>query len=678
MKKITFLWMMLLMFSFAGFSQEGILVVQKPYVVLMDAETGNIIDNQFIDLNPLTTQTPKGVTQVGQQIWVTDQLADVIYRFDLEGNHLGNITGNMDNIRGLRIVNNEVWVTNAGASGGAPGNAIVRFDMEGNHLGFFPTDNRSPFDVIDAGNGEVFISYSSGGSPIERRDYDGNFIDFLVSPNQLNFVQQMDITAANKLLVGTFSSPAGVYVFDLPSGSQLNYWSNNGVRGVMETGDGSILWTSSSGIHRLNPATGTSTTLSSTNAQFFGRLNADGGCTTPTLTVETPDPVCEGSSATLVASSNGDEINWYDSATSTTPVFTGTEFTTTELTETTSYWVQAVSYGTGGAGEVITGGARVAPTNNSTATVVAGTSPWGLSFDVHESFTINSVDVYLASSSPGTLEMQLLDVNWELIESATISTPAGSPSNPVQYQVDLDFSVEAGNTYRLVAASSPEMIREFSSGHPGFPYPIGTAGTVTGGTINRSHSNNNVYYFFYNWTVTVGDVEICTSAKEEVVVNVLPSPDAPTGDEEQFFDEGDTLADLDVTADGTLTWYADSGRTTTLPSSTPLVDGTTYYVSQTMEGCESELLAITVHLRLGINDAAQDLIKVYPNPVNDVLNIVSGKSIDKIEVFDITGRKIEEVRNISSTVDFGKYSAGTYVLKISVGEGVRTVKIIKR
>src|SRR5690606_25220556 len=128
----------------------------------------------------------------------------------------------------------------------------------------------------------------------------------------------------------------------------------------------------------------------------------------------------------------------------------------------------------------------------------------------------------------------------------------------------------------------------------------------------------------------------------------------------------------------TLTWYADSGRTTTLPSSTPLVDGTTYYVSQTMEGCESELLAITVHLRLGINDAAQDLIKVYPNPVNDVLNIVSGKSIDKIEVFDITGRKIEEVRNISSTVDFGKYSAGTYVLKISVGEGVRTVKIIKR
>src|SRR5690606_23652305 len=68
---------------------------------------------------------------------------------------------------------------------------------------------------------------------------------------------------------------------------------------------------------------------------------------------------------------------------------------------------------------------------------------------------------------------------------------------------------------------------------------------------------------------------------------------APDGDEDQFFEPGDTLADL-VVVGGNLTWYSDAAGTLTIPNTTLLVDATTYYVNQTLNGCVSDLLAVTV------------------------------------------------------------------------------------
>src|SRR5690606_37484544 len=45
---------------------------------------------------------------------------------------------------------------------------------------------------------------------------------------------------------------------------------------------------------------------------------------------------------------------------------------------------------------------------------------------------------------------------------------------------------------------------------------------------------------------------------------------------------------------GNLTWYSDAAGTILIPDTTLLVDGDTYYVKQTLNGCDSDLLAITV------------------------------------------------------------------------------------
>src|SRR5690606_20833278 len=475
-------------------------------------------------------------------------------------------------------------------------------------------------------------------------------------PSVLNFVQQLWMMDCGNLLVGTFSSPSGIYIFDPATGTQVDYWNESSVRGVIETGDGNILWTSGNGIYKLDTTTGTSTLLVDGAAQFFTLLNPeDSECTTPTLSVEDAE-ICSGTSATLNATSNGDEVNWYDSATATTPIFTGTTFVTPELTETTSYWVQAVTQGAS-EGEVIEGGARLAPASNSSSSVVDATSPWGLSFDTTSDFTITSVDVYLASSTPGDLVMQLLDENWTVLDETTVACPAGSSSNPVQFEVPLNFTVEAGNTYRLVAASSPTMVREFSSEHPGFPYPIGDVGTVTGGTINNSNTNNTVYYFFYNWTVQTGEISTCESELMEVVVTVNPTPAAPLAVGDFYFEDGETLADLEDSLDfeGDLTWYADEALTTELPDTTIIEDETTYWVTQTVNGCESEALEVFAET-LGLMDVNSSSFAVYPNPVKDVLNISSKETVDSVEVYDLAGRSLMLVSKVENNqIDFRSF-----------------------
>lgn len=657
------------------------MVIQSPYVASLDAETGDVIDAQAINMSSVGPSTPKGVTQVGDEIWVSDQNVDAVFRFDMDGNHLGTITGAMDNIKGLGVINNsEVWVTNAGAANGAPGDALVRLDLDGNSLGFYATAPKSAFDVLDTGS-DVLISFIDNGSPVERWDYDGNFIDYVVAPNHLNFAQQLSFTASGDLLVANFSSPSGIYLFDPNTGDELEYWSQSGVRGAIETGDGSILWSNSSGVYRMNPATGSSVMLLSGSAQFFAKIGESGGggsgCTTPTLSVTPPEAICEGFTATIDATTNGEEVRWYESQTATSAIATGTSFTTPALTQTTSYWAQAVNFGDVDLTE-ITGGARLAPTNTSSAAVVSATSPWGLSFNTQSDFVINSVDVYLAGA-PGTLVMQLLDENWALIEETTVSTPAGNSANPVQFEVPLDFEVEANKTYRLVASASPEMIREFSGSHDGFPYFVGDdVATITGGTINNSHTNDTVYYFFYNWTVTAMQVEECLSSRKEVVVEVNPTPNAPVGDAEQQFNQGETLADLEVEATGDLTWYEDANGTVVLPETTQLVDQTTYYVSQTIDGCESDLLAITVYLSLGATSFDEYALHVYPNPVSTMLYINSEKPIGFVEIYDVTGRRLNRILNpINKQIDFSSFSDGAYLLKIKAGKELQTITVLK-
>lgn len=92
-------------------------------------------------------------------------------------------------------------------------------------------------------------------------------------------------------------------------------------------------------------------------------------------------------------------------------------------------------------------------------------------------------------------------------------------------------------------------------------------------------------------------VNDCESERVEVVVDwiITPIPEhtnpailCPTTYQ--------TLADLTIMGEN-VSWYADAATTVTLATTTPLVDGTTYFYAQTINGCESLRSAFTVQLQ---------------------------------------------------------------------------------
>jgi gliding motility-associated-like protein len=65
----------------------------------------------------------------------------------------------------------------------------------------------------------------------------------------------------------------------------------------------------------------------------------------PVISFIAPNPVCQNTNISIQANTTIGVLNWYDSNTSLTPIFTGTSFTTPNLNTSTTYYIEAVSNG---------------------------------------------------------------------------------------------------------------------------------------------------------------------------------------------------------------------------------------------------------------------------------------------------------------------------------------------
>jgi len=163
----------------------------------------------------------------------------------------------------------------------------------------------------------------------------------------------------------------------------------------------------------------------------------------------------------------------------------------------------------------------------------------------------------------------------------------------------------------------------------------------------------------------------------DVVIN--PTPAAPTGNTNQVFTSGQTLADLVVVGDN-IQWYGSNTGNDMLPNSTQLVVNTTYHASQTnAQGCEGDRLSVTAVDVLNIHDFTEANFKVYPNPVKDVLNLSYRTQISSVKVYNLVGQEIVS-KNLNVTqgqLDMSTLSTGTYIVKVNVDGLVKTIKVVK-
>ncbi|MGV3459102.1 MAG: T9SS type A sorting domain-containing protein [Flavobacterium sp.] len=407
---------------------------------------------------------------------------------------------------------------------------------------------------------------------------------------------------------------------------------------------------------------------------FFWLNGVDAQC--PALTVSNASgpsqPICHATSSSLTATHNAESVVWYNAATNGTQLGTGSPFNTGPLSADTSFWAEGQSQGFDAA---ISGGGKPAKSSgNGSSTVVSASSPWGLAFTVNSAFRLNSVDVYLTSGTAGDVTVNLVDSGNNPVESVTLSVPAGgSGTSPVQYTLPLNWVITPGSYKIVTPTGAPAMNRDLAVG--GYPYPIGSVGSITGGSLGATNVTATSYYFFYNWNYS--PVVTCKSPRVEVAVQVKPAVGQPTGSASQTFTAGQTLADLAVTGTA-LSWYANSNGTTPLPDSTPLVNNTTYYVRQTVDGCTGTMLGVLVTEEVaGINDLVFRNLKAYPNPVKDKLYIANLSEITAAAVYNIQGQKVGSSNKETHEINFSGFAPGVYIVHLISGGQTKNIKVTK-
>ena len=82
---------------------------------------------------------------------------------------------------------------------------------------------------------------------------------------------------------------------------------------------------------------------------------------------------------------------------------------------------------------------------------------------------------------------------------------------------------------------------------------------------------------------------------------------------------------------------------------------------------------------LGIQDTETSTFNIYPNPVQNYLNITTALNDYKIEVYTIQGQIISEsiANSGSQTIDYSGYASGMYLMKLTSESSIQTFKILK-
>ena len=206
---------------------------------------------------------------------------------------------------------------------------------------------------------------------------------------------------------------------------------------------------------------------------------------------------------------------------------------------------------------------------------------------------------------------------------------------------------------------------------------VGTGGAITGATAGTAY------------TVTAANANCTSSSASFTNATILPAPAAPTGNTTQNLVGGVasdvTIEDIVVTGSNG-NWYATLANALAninpLPAGTVLVSGATYYtVSVSTAGCiSSTALAVTVSITLSTATNEINNLVVYPNPVENQLNISANELITKIEVYDILGQLIKSITNNSNRIqaDLSELSSATYILRVYSEQKVQTIKMIKK
>ncbi|HRH63562.1 MAG TPA: right-handed parallel beta-helix repeat-containing protein, partial [Bacteroidia bacterium] len=248
----------------------------------------------------------------------------------------------------------------------------------------------------------------------------------------------------------------------------------------------------------------------------------------PIITGTTPASRCGTGTVQLGASVSGAvSANWYAAASGGAAIGSGTTFTTPIINATTTYYAAATAGGSTASTALAT-----LPSGPSSG---AGTTNFGLVFDVTAPFTLYSVVVYPVAASAntaGTVTIDVVNGSGTVLHTATVNVIGNPIASVTPQTVTLNFNIVPGTNYKLRPGSRSASITGLAFGptasappgaNYGYPFVVPGVLSITSSTLTATPTNTprlDLYYYFFNWQISTG----CESARQPVIATVTPAP----------------------------------------------------------------------------------------------------------------------------------------------------------
>ena len=414
-------------------------------------------------------------------------------------------------------------------------------------------------------------------------------------------------------------------------------------------------------------------TCTSTRTAVTATINA-----TPTINSTSPNSRCDAGVVTLNASATAGTLSWYANATGGTALATGGTYTTPSISTTTTYYVESAN------GICISPRVAIIATVNTTPTIVSTTPNSRCdsgSVTLNATASAGSTIWYAVPTGGSTLATTNLFTTPSITSTTTFYVEATTGSctstrTAVIAIVNNSPTITSTTPNSRCAAGSVTLNATASAGTLNwYTVPTGGSSLFTGAAfVTPSISGTTTYYV----EATNGT---CISARTSVTATIN-NTNAPTGFSNQTFCAGETVGLLVITGTNII-WYDAGSAGNVVPDNTPLVSGTTYYASQNTGSCESATrLAVTATNGncLGNNEFVFEQIKLYPNPVNTLLNISNTQVITRIQVVDMLGKMIycKSINDTDTKIDMSNLPTGMYLIEVTAENQRKIFKVIKQ
>ena len=211
-------------------------------------------------------------------------------------------------------------------------------------------------------------------------------------------------------------------------------------------------------------------------------------------------------------------------------------------------------------------------------------------------------------------------------------------------------------------------------------------------TINNSTASNNNLSICFGESVTIGSSTYNqTGIYEDTLIAINGCDSTITTQLTVYSDIVSSISqsgnDITVTTIGGTSPYSYQWNTSEVTQTiTPLANGEYWVIITDMNSCESDTAFFTVNwMTSSINEINLNNLAIYPNPSNDVFNIVfnsnTKQDIDLI-VHNVLGEVIfsESIKNFNGDfnrgVDLSQHPNAIYILKLNTKDGFINKKLV--